>query len=196
VICVCFLLEIFSTWSYFPCNTTDINTSTGGIVRNVFSPILSGGSVIACGGFDPLLFWDTLALQRVTWYYASPTMHQAILNEGGMRYVCKFCVRALSVCLLVCVYMLLHRCHTSNCSYKLAKTCSDGFTKIRRLFCYFLFFETATLQCCSVACGHRSLHRKCRRRAPPSPSFGPQDHLPQCHHSYQLWNDRVVRCRL
>jgi acyl-CoA synthetase (AMP-forming)/AMP-acid ligase II len=32
----------------------------GGIVRNIFSPILSGGAVITCSGFDPLLFWDVL----------------------------------------------------------------------------------------------------------------------------------------
>ena len=42
----------------------------GGIVRNVLSPILAGGSVIACSGFDPLLFWDILVMQPdlVTWY--------------------------------------------------------------------------------------------------------------------------------
>ena len=59
--------------------------TSGGIVRNVFSPLLSGGSIIACGGFDPLLFWDTLVAHRVTWYYASPTMHHAILNEAANR---------------------------------------------------------------------------------------------------------------
>ena len=29
----------------------------GGIMRNVLSPVLSGGCVITCSGFDPLLFW-------------------------------------------------------------------------------------------------------------------------------------------
>ena len=57
----------------------------GGIVRNVFSPILSGGSVITCGGFDPVLFWDVLSTQRVTSYYAAPTMHHAILMEAERR---------------------------------------------------------------------------------------------------------------
>jgi acyl-CoA synthetase (AMP-forming)/AMP-acid ligase II len=33
----------------------------GGIMRNVLSPILSGGCVITCSGFDPLLFWDILS---------------------------------------------------------------------------------------------------------------------------------------
>lgn len=53
----------------------------GGIMRNILSPILSGGSVIACSGFDPLLFWDILSTQRVTWYYAAPTMHHSILMQ-------------------------------------------------------------------------------------------------------------------
>eukprot|EP01031_Cornospumella_fuschlensis_P038872 gene38872-47283_t len=64
----------------------------GGIVRNIFSPILSGGAVVTCSGFDPLLFWDVLystqsstALPKVTWYYAAPTMHHAILSEGERR---------------------------------------------------------------------------------------------------------------
>jgi acyl-CoA synthetase (AMP-forming)/AMP-acid ligase II len=29
-------------------------------MRNILSPVLSGGCVIACSGFDPLLFWDVL----------------------------------------------------------------------------------------------------------------------------------------
>jgi acyl-CoA synthetase (AMP-forming)/AMP-acid ligase II len=33
----------------------------GGIMRNILSPILSGGCVITCAGFDPLLFWDVLS---------------------------------------------------------------------------------------------------------------------------------------
>ena len=57
----------------------------GGIVRNIFSPVLSGGAVIACSGFDPLLFWDVLSSQTVTWYYAAPTMHHAILMEAEQR---------------------------------------------------------------------------------------------------------------
>eukprot|EP01038_Epipyxis_sp_PR26KG_P006462 gene6462-8890_t len=59
----------------------------GGIVRNILSPILAGGAVIACSGFDPLLFWDILSNERVkpTWYYAAPTMHHAILSEGDNR---------------------------------------------------------------------------------------------------------------
>jgi len=57
----------------------------GGIMRNVLAPILSGGTLIACSGFDPLLFWDILSLQKVTWYYAAPTMHHAILLQAEQR---------------------------------------------------------------------------------------------------------------
>lgn len=59
----------------------------GGIVRNVLSPILSGGQLIACSGFDPIQFWDILysGTQKFTWYYASPTCHHAILNEAENR---------------------------------------------------------------------------------------------------------------
>jgi acyl-CoA synthetase (AMP-forming)/AMP-acid ligase II len=69
----------------------------GGIVRNVLAPLLAGGSVVCCGGFDPLLFWDTLTAHRVTWYYASPAMHQAILQEAANRWVTRF-VEGVSIC--------------------------------------------------------------------------------------------------
>lgn len=54
----------------------------GGIIRQVFSPILSGGCVICCPSFDPNIFWTLLQQQRFTWYYAAPTMHQLILQTG------------------------------------------------------------------------------------------------------------------
>ncbi|WFC93675.1 putative NRPS-like protein biosynthetic cluster [Malassezia brasiliensis] len=51
----------------------------GGIVRNLWAPVLSGGSTILCSGFDANAWW-TLAMQLgATWYYAAPTMHHAIL---------------------------------------------------------------------------------------------------------------------
>lgn len=54
----------------------------GGIIRQVFSPILSGGAVICCPSFDPVLFWQLLNQEAFTWYYAAPTMHQLILQTG------------------------------------------------------------------------------------------------------------------
>jgi len=80
----------------------------GGIVRQVFSPILSAGSVICCPSFDAHLFWQLLLARHpsqlipsdssdssggnnlneltlpstFTWYYAAPTMHQVILANS------------------------------------------------------------------------------------------------------------------
>ncbi|KAI5806142.1 hypothetical protein EDC01DRAFT_700371 [Geopyxis carbonaria] len=59
----------------------------GGIVRNLFAPILSGGTTICCGSFDPNLFWDLVedCPSAPTWYYASPTMHSALVSESKNR---------------------------------------------------------------------------------------------------------------
>ncbi|KAJ3246725.1 hypothetical protein HDU78_006260 [Chytriomyces hyalinus] len=54
----------------------------GGIVRNLLAPILSGGTVIVTPGFDAVAFWEILQNHSPTWYYAVPTMHMAILEEG------------------------------------------------------------------------------------------------------------------
>lgn len=99
------------SWNLSP---SDINCNlmplfhAGGIIRQVFAPILSGGSVICCPSFDPNLFWQLLLSQHksqpkrtddgtdttsvalnatvtlpptFTWYYAAPTMHQVILGN-------------------------------------------------------------------------------------------------------------------
>ncbi|CAJ1970404.1 unnamed protein product [Cylindrotheca closterium] len=62
----------------------------GGIVRQVFAPILSAGSVICCPSFDPSIFWGLLLQSdnassngirtKFSWYYAAPTMHQILLE--------------------------------------------------------------------------------------------------------------------
>ncbi|TVY18028.1 putative peroxisomal-coenzyme A synthetase, partial [Lachnellula arida] len=57
----------------------------GGLVRNLFAPVLSGGSSILCPTFDPALFWDIVEEGRGTWYYASPSMHMGILLECSLR---------------------------------------------------------------------------------------------------------------
>jgi acyl-CoA synthetase (AMP-forming)/AMP-acid ligase II/acyl carrier protein len=59
----------------------------GGFLRNLFSPILFGGSTICCSAFDPNLFWDLVTEKRATWYYASPSMHSAILDEASFRNI-------------------------------------------------------------------------------------------------------------
>ncbi|SAL96550.1 hypothetical protein [Absidia glauca] len=76
--------------------SSDINVNmmplfhVGGIIRNLFAPIFTAGTVILCKGFDASMFWDIIDLQEkgtLVWYYAVPTMHQAILQEGSMRNV-------------------------------------------------------------------------------------------------------------
>ncbi|TID27890.1 putative peroxisomal-coenzyme a synthetase [Venturia nashicola] len=54
----------------------------GGLVRNLLAPILLGGSTICCSAFDPNLFWDLVDTSGPTWYYASPSMHAAILDAA------------------------------------------------------------------------------------------------------------------
>ncbi|CAM1511095.1 Fc.00g086080.m01.CDS01 [Cosmosporella sp. VM-42] len=57
----------------------------GGLVRNIFAPIFSGGSTVCCSAFDPNLFWDVIQDIQPTWYYASPSMHSVILAEASSR---------------------------------------------------------------------------------------------------------------
>jgi len=73
------------SWDLTP---SDVNCNlmplfhVGGIVRQIFSPLLSGGCVICCPSFDPSIFWTLLNKRAFTWYYAAPTMHQIILQTG------------------------------------------------------------------------------------------------------------------
>ncbi|EPS45949.1 hypothetical protein H072_23 [Dactylellina haptotyla CBS 200.50] len=57
----------------------------GGVVRNLLAPCLTGGSVICCSAFDANLFWDCVEDFAPTWYYATPSMHQGILEAGVNR---------------------------------------------------------------------------------------------------------------
>lgn len=40
----------------------------GGIVRNVFAPIFSGGALLCMPAVDPVMFWDLCAKYKCTWY--------------------------------------------------------------------------------------------------------------------------------
>ncbi|TBU54902.1 acetyl-CoA synthetase-like protein [Dichomitus squalens] len=53
----------------------------GGIIRNLWAPVFSGGSAIMCPGFDSTAFWPIVMACGATWYYAAPTMHHAILGS-------------------------------------------------------------------------------------------------------------------
>jgi len=59
-----------------------------GIMAGLLAPILSGGSVICSPGFseNPMFiaqFFPWLIDMQPSWYTAVPTMHQAILGQGG-----------------------------------------------------------------------------------------------------------------
>lgn len=76
---------IIMSWQLSP-NDTNCNLMplfhVGGIIRQVFSPLLSGGCVICCPSFDQVIFWELLQQGRFNWYYAAPTMHHMILQTG------------------------------------------------------------------------------------------------------------------
>ena len=57
----------------------------GGIIRQVYSPLISGTGVICCPSFDTDIYWSLLQKRAFNWYYASPTMHQALLKAGKFR---------------------------------------------------------------------------------------------------------------
>jgi acyl-CoA synthetase (AMP-forming)/AMP-acid ligase II/acetyltransferase-like isoleucine patch superfamily enzyme len=53
----------------------------GGIMRCVLAPTLSGGSVVPMPYFDADWFLANITAHNVSWYYASPTIHQSILDS-------------------------------------------------------------------------------------------------------------------
>eukprot|EP00931_Biecheleriopsis_adriatica_P018346 TRINITY_DN12891_c0_g2_i1.p1 TRINITY_DN12891_c0_g2~~TRINITY_DN12891_c0_g2_i1.p1 ORF type:complete len:1697 (+),score=261.63 TRINITY_DN12891_c0_g2_i1:49-5139(+) len=80
---------IIRSWELSPedvCLTMMPLTHVGGIARNLFSVLLSGGRLICFPTFDPAAFWPAVEDEGVTWYYASPTMHRSILEEGARRH--------------------------------------------------------------------------------------------------------------
>lgn len=85
---VCGVSMVVESWGLSPTmrclNQMPLN-HVGGLIRNLFSPVFSGGSVICCSAFDANLFWDCVEDYAPTWYYASPSMHQVILEAGSER---------------------------------------------------------------------------------------------------------------
>ncbi|KAI0737046.1 acetyl-CoA synthetase-like protein [Daedaleopsis nitida] len=75
---------VIRSWNLQP---QDVNMNmmplfhVGGIVRNLWAPLFSGGSAIMCPGFDSTAFWTIVLDCGATWYYAAPTMHHAILGS-------------------------------------------------------------------------------------------------------------------
>lgn len=85
---VCGVAMVIESWGLSPSmrclNQMPLN-HVGGLIRNLFAPVISGGSVICCGAFDANAFWDCVEDYAPTWYYASPSMHQCILETGADR---------------------------------------------------------------------------------------------------------------
>ncbi|KAK5112529.1 hypothetical protein LTR85_011221 [Meristemomyces frigidus] len=85
---VCGIAMVIDSWGLSPSmrclNQMPLN-HVGGLIRNLFAPVMSGGSVICCSAFDANLFWDCVEDHAPTWYYASPSMHQMILEAGLER---------------------------------------------------------------------------------------------------------------
>ncbi|KAI0482944.1 hypothetical protein GGR56DRAFT_663621 [Xylariaceae sp. FL0804] len=85
---VCGVAMVVESWHLTPA-TRCLNQMplhhVGGLVRNLFAPVMSGGSVVCCGAFDANLFWDCVEDYAPTWYYASPSMHQCILEAAEQR---------------------------------------------------------------------------------------------------------------
>lgn len=85
---VCGAAMVVDSWGLSPSmrclNQMPLN-HVGGLIRNLFSPVMSGGSVICCSAFDANGFWDIVEDHAPTWYYASPSMHQGILEIGADR---------------------------------------------------------------------------------------------------------------
>ncbi|PKI82503.1 putative NRPS-like protein biosynthetic cluster [Malassezia vespertilionis] len=73
---------VMESWQLTP-DQVDMNMMplfhVGGIVRNLWAPVISGGSTILCSGFDANAWWPLAMQLGATWYYAAPTMHHAIL---------------------------------------------------------------------------------------------------------------------
>ncbi|KAJ4294227.1 hypothetical protein N0V90_007917 [Kalmusia sp. IMI 367209] len=86
---VCGVAMVVDSWGLTPSmrclNQMPLN-HVGGLIRNLFSPLISGGSIICCSAFDANMFWDCVEDYSPTWYYASPSMHQCILDASSDHY--------------------------------------------------------------------------------------------------------------
>jgi acyl-CoA synthetase (AMP-forming)/AMP-acid ligase II len=53
-----------------------------GLVASTFATLLTGGTVVVPGRFNPLSFWSTVRDLRATWYSAVPTIHQVLVSRS------------------------------------------------------------------------------------------------------------------
>lgn len=57
-----------------------------GLIIAVLSSLLSGSSVVCTPGFDPDRFFEWMNLFHPTWYTASPTIHQGVLESASQNH--------------------------------------------------------------------------------------------------------------
>ena len=79
-----------------------------GLLASALATLASGGTVVVPGRFNPLAFWPLMRSERITWYSASPTLHQLVLGRArderpdgieGLRFV-RSCSAALPLATL------------------------------------------------------------------------------------------------
>ena len=68
-----------------------------GLVASTLAPLISGGTVVVPGKFNPLAFWRLVREYRISWYTAVPTIHQLLLErvarhdrgaaDGSLRFL-------------------------------------------------------------------------------------------------------------
>ena len=68
----------------------------GGIIRNIFAPLLSGGSILCMSAIDPKQFWKLIKSKGCTWYYAAPTIHMSIIEEAKRLDDTKSSIRVIA----------------------------------------------------------------------------------------------------
>ncbi len=51
----------------------------------MLAPILAGGGVVCAPMLDPALFWESLSLRGVTWYYAGTGPNDVLPPMGSVR---------------------------------------------------------------------------------------------------------------
>lgn len=56
-----------------------------GLVASSLATLLSGGTVVIPARFNPLSFWRLVREYGVTWYSASPTIHQLVVTRVKKR---------------------------------------------------------------------------------------------------------------
>lgn len=54
-----------------------------GLSGALLTSLTAGASVVCTSGFDATMFFEELRLRAPTWYSATPTIHQAIVNAAN-----------------------------------------------------------------------------------------------------------------